>query len=551
MARIYERKGDADLALSCYESALGRVPRDNQKTKSHYLSSKAAFLEKIGRVADSDACYEEALKFAPDDVYLVSCVARTFARKGDVDNALPLFEKAKTLKPDDVPFGYVEFLEQLGQRDKTITLLEQTILYNEKSSSTDDYHIASLAESLMLVIWKSKGSVEGVHEFEKILERHPDSLALRYTYGYLLNAAGRPDEAIEQLHKVLGNGSSTMQYDKLARMQLAYAYFSKREVDKAAEQMKMAVRLSPWEAGIRTNLAGYLRELGRLEDAKIVCSEGLKLIGENTGLRAALACVFRDEGNTTAAIEEAKKAFEMALTNLDATKVQDSTNAFGVYLELLSQRDGFGESLLAVCDLILKRHASHPGKALALSWKAQTYLHMKDYPKAEEAARESLSLADIGPGKIQPMFWLGLSLEFQGHKKDALDAYLKNAEVSPSLSPYHERAVLLMNNRESAQEGVKQTVIWFANLKQEAHLLSTENLDRSLSAFLIFRAIFYTRLHEFREGSKCLTNAAALDVWKSASTADQLKKYVGWLLQAAKEEGDDALVTQCHKVLSP
>jgi len=232
----------------------------------------------------------------------------------------------------------------------------------------------------------------GLAAFRSAVDRHPENPALRCQYGrFLLVAKRDPDAAIEQFNLAIGRDPGRL-LDKTARFQLAEAYSMKHQWDKAAEQWSAVLNLDASSVEARARLAVFCLGKGEAAEARRLCMEGIQLGADDMQLRYVLAETAKKEGNASRALEEAKKAFDLALRTREESLDQNAASIIGYYLVLLDEAPRDTKALSAACDAVLAGYPFPAGKSVAMVAKARVLLNARQGDKAvlllEGAAKE-------------------------------------------------------------------------------------------------------------------------------------------------------------------
>ena len=403
------------------------------------------------------------------------------------------------MAPSAPPRQYILLLRQLGRFDQAISLLREDIAREEASSSGNEQLLALYALDLATAIWQKDGDVEVVlQEFQKLLNRHPDNTAIRYGYGRFLTSVGRLDDALYHLNLALGS-DPFKRYDEMIRWELGITHLEKGNIERAFEQYQTILRLHPDSDGARSQIANILNMRGQAKEAKSICEEGLKLYGESMELRNSLSLIAEKEGNIDEALMHGKKAFELALFSHKVQEAQAS-NVFLRYCGLLS-KSGNHNAVIGACDTIIQKYPYIQGRQVAFSWKASTYLQLGDYGKAETTAQEALDAVPVHlvGDRVWPTVYLGNSLKGQKREAEALEVYLQAAAEIPYATVAHWMAADLMNKQKSADKGLSISKFWLqAAVKvQPRSLMERGAIRASICTFVIYKAIFLTRLHQY------------------------------------------------------
>lgn len=552
MAEVYRLRGEEERALSCYDQAIGRSRPDLPFDRPYLLRQKAQLLKSLGRNREALTCYEQALDLVPDDVHLHSVTGSLYHGMGESARALEHYERALALESKSIPTGYIGLLEQLDQRDKAADTLRKVIAAREACGDPEDFELVHHVMDLALLLWRGgRDTVSAKGVYEEFLSRHPDSVGVRFFYGQFLVLARLPDEAIEQLHKVLGMDPSRAS-DPGARFQLAEAYRLKGDLVRAAEEMRRCTHLDPANPSSRVRLAGLLRQLDQPAEAKKVCEEGLNLCGEEMRLRATLAAIAQDEGDMETALTEAEKAFGMALRCKNSTLEKEAAGVLDYYLGLLQEAGRPVSHILDACEAVARRCPYPLGQGLAFTKRAQVFSEQGRHADAEQAARAALKVipAHCREERLWPSVWLASALQRQGKASEALGVYLQTARSNPWVTAAHSNAVVLMlDSPEHAEQGVLECTVWLEVLDEGARNTKTWEDVESKAAFLICRAMLLTRLRRTEEATADFQSALRLVPARMFCKSVHVTRLTQFLENVARVVKAETLRAACEEAL--
>ena len=135
------------------------------------------------------------------------------ARKGRLDEALPLLETAADLAPLDVKnlINLAGALTENGRAAEAVRRCRQALVIDP------EYHDAH--NTLAVALVATRDLEEAIPHFEKALAADPDSVEIHYNLGRVLLARKRADQAIPHLEKASGGQKPAI----LATLADAYA----------------------------------------------------------------------------------------------------------------------------------------------------------------------------------------------------------------------------------------------------------------------------------------------------------------------------------------
>ena len=228
LSAIHQHAGKLQESLAAIQKALKIKPND---VESHYILSKT--LQLLGKLEDAEANYKKTITLKPDHAEAYYNLGNTLQLLGKLEDAEANYKKTITLMPD-----HAEAYYNLGNTLQLLGKLEDAeIVYKKAIALRPDYAEAysNLGVALQLL-----GKIQDA----KI--------------SYIKAIALKPDYA-----EVYSNLGGIMQLlDKLDDAEIAY---------------KKAIALKPDYAEAHNNLGGILLSLGKLEDAEIVYKKAIAL----------------------------------------------------------------------------------------------------------------------------------------------------------------------------------------------------------------------------------------------------------------------------------
>lgn len=116
LARLYEERGDHQLALDQYQALIERQPQARRR----YLKEVADIHLALLNQEDAFACYDEILASAPDNPAAFQEVADAYKRLGLWDKVIECRQQAVRLKPDDgrIRMDLADAYRQRGEWEK-------------------------------------------------------------------------------------------------------------------------------------------------------------------------------------------------------------------------------------------------------------------------------------------------------------------------------------------------------------------------------------------------------------------------------------------------
>jgi len=238
------------------------------------------------------------------EFYRLFDVAVQLADKGKYDAAVPAWNKALALAPED-PRGHNNLgiaLVAMGKFDEAVGEYRKSLELNPSSSQTHNNLGSALAEM---------GRIdEALPEFQKAVELNPDNGAAHVNLGdALAEMGGHVDEAIQELNKGIELQPESANAHNGLGVELARA----RRLDEAATHMEKAVSLAPNSADFRYNFGRVLATKGDYPAAVVQFEAAAKLSGmQSPAILEMLAATYSDTGRYSEAVQTARLALDLA-----------------------------------------------------------------------------------------------------------------------------------------------------------------------------------------------------------------------------------------------
>ena len=244
------------------------------------------------------------------EFYRLFDVAVQLADKGKYDAAVPAWNKALALSPED-PRGHNNLgiaLVATGKFDDAVGEYRKSLELNPSSSQTHNNLGSALAEM---------GRIdEALPEFQKAVELNPDNGAAHVNLGEALaEMGGHVDEAIQELNKGIELQPESANAHNGLGVELARA----QRLDEAATHMLKAVSLAPNSSDFRYNFGRVLATKGDFPAAVVQFEAAAKLSGmQSPAILEMLAATYSDTGRYSEAVQTARLALGLATQQQNA-----------------------------------------------------------------------------------------------------------------------------------------------------------------------------------------------------------------------------------------
>lgn len=302
-------QGKLDEAIAVLESVRKSQPQTSgleaKLAKAYY--QKRSFQQAISH-------FKLAVEQKPDDMEVAQLLGLSLYSVGEVDEAIPLFEKIHS----HIPAAQSDTLYLLGvcyiktqQPDKARTAFAQMF------SVAPDSAMAHLMLAKMMV--RQKLEDRSVPEIQKALELDPRLPMAHFLLGEIFLYQTNPQRALEEFKKELEINPTVW----LVYWRLGDAYFRLEKYDEAEKVLKEALWLNDSFTGAYLLLGEVELKKSNLELGVGFLERALKLDPRNDYAHYSLARAYQQMGRT----EEANRHFEITRT-LRAEKKTDEQRMF-------------------------------------------------------------------------------------------------------------------------------------------------------------------------------------------------------------------------------
>ena len=300
----------------------------------------AADLAKKGDYKDAIPEWNKALAMDPNDARAHNNFGQTLVHVGRTDAAIAEFRKAIAAKPK-YPEAHNNLAIALASSGKPGEAMEQYRL-----AIADNPGYAEAHSNLGSLLAKQGKIPEAIEEYEVALQINPNYAEAHNDLGFALASAHRLDEAIEQYHLAIESdpkyahaynnlGQALAMQGKLddaipqftkaveadpesgsAEGNLGHALLEKKNLDDAIVHLKHAVELGPDSAETETNLGLALAEKGSMDDAVPHFEQALKIAPGYPDAHAYLGTALVMKGDKAGALKHWQVALKEDPNNL-------------------------------------------------------------------------------------------------------------------------------------------------------------------------------------------------------------------------------------------
>lgn len=351
LAYAYGKAHEVDQSLATYEQALSRDP-DNQDIRRGYSEA----LINSGRIEAAQVELQKILAADPDDGPSHLRVAQLDREIGQLDQAQQELDRAKTLMPENPELTYEQALldDASGNDGKAIALLkgliETTENANGQYSAGEANNRAIFFERLGLIYQSQEKYDQALQEFKQMValgdaqaprgealiiqalrlnhqpkqaldeadaavQKYPKDLSLMRTRAGLIGEQGHPDEAVQDLEKMLTNTPSDVEI----YMTIAQVYSQAKRYPDAEAVIRKAIALTPKpedQEMPRFMLGSVLEREKKFDEAEVQFKKVLAIDPLNAAAANYLGYMLADRGvRLEESVSYIKKALQLEPNN--------------------------------------------------------------------------------------------------------------------------------------------------------------------------------------------------------------------------------------------
>jgi tetratricopeptide (TPR) repeat protein len=431
--------------------------RDTSITRQEILdlAMKADLLESKGRRNDALELYADALKRAPESLYLLNKITMLNLQLGHFPQALESARQAVVIEPDNAKVQMNLGLAYRGVGEATMAeaAFERVI----ELSPSDPKARMLIAETLY-----RKGEWErAAVMFGKLLEAFPQRVDFRNYMGICYLNLKRYDEALTEFNKVMKTRGNLETYGKMAE-----ALEGKGNIKQALKIYGDLARRRPKDVQVRRKMAELLLKYGSprdQNDAEVWLQQILLITPDDEWSRHQLLVLYARQSQWIKAEESLVQLLKVNPNHPEGQKIawalldryqqlfKKSKNAAErAQLELQT-----AEGSLRICRLIEDVSPDSVRNNMIKGW---ALLHLKQYSEADETFKLAIKEceADADPQKdklLANLYTLHFSVLYSLKKYDECEVLARRAlELDPDNEPTTLRLAELMDRGKRHQE---------------------------------------------------------------------------------------------------
>lgn len=359
--------------------------------------------------------------------------------KGNLDQALKLFNQCNTLDPSSIPVKY-----ELATVYKLLGVNDQAVKYAKMAAEGDPKN-----EWYQLLLIESYNTLRQYNQSiklrENLVKNYPARPEFKEDLAYQYSIMGYYEKAIkiyEELEKQLGpNEQITLNKSKLFKTQ--------KRFKEAESELQKLIAIYPYEPRVYSYLAEFYVEQNDFESAKKMYDKILEVDPTNPVVNLALHDYYSTQGKTQEAFEHLKKAF----LNPDLD-VYTKDNIVQSFLRRVNGTDGqmYKQNGTALAEIMLRIHPN----------SAESNASYADFLLLDNKVREAIPFyyKATGAEKSNLKTWSQLlRLEYEINSIDSLEKHSSAAmEIfpnSPNIYFFNGLANLRLKNYKKAAESLK------------------------------------------------------------------------------------------------
>jgi len=247
-------------------------PRASSNELLLLLPHLAFAYQELGQLEKALPIFEEARKLAPNDVRLARLQAQALRKSGKIDQGIGVLQEIIRTRGDD-PSAYVALAALYSEADRGAQAV--TLLQEAQKKFPDD---ASVVFELGAVFDKQKRYADAEAAFKQVLARDPEHAPALNYLGYMLAEHGvRLDESVDYIKKALAIEPDNGSYLD----SLGWAYYKQDKLDLAEENLKKAAAQLAGNSVIQEHYGDLLFKRGRYDEAIVAWTKALAGDGES------------------------------------------------------------------------------------------------------------------------------------------------------------------------------------------------------------------------------------------------------------------------------
>lgn len=330
LARVAQARGESAEVESQYRQAV-----EIQPTFEQAYVDWCRYLIDTNRYADAKAVAERGLQHLTQSLDLNFYLGNLFCQEGDFSSALPCFERALAIQPEErsLVANIVLCLINLGTRSQQQNHIEQALRYFQRAQALDRTNVDALfmlagatqlagdrqgattrymqlltldpaqfkaMSNLGLLLDKEGQTASAINWIKRATRCAPDDASLRHNLGSLLQASGQYLDAIDAYQAALATEPNRAQ----THFALGTALEAIDNRDAAANCYQTTLDLAPDMVEAYCNLGRILHAQGQPEQALSLYKKAIEIQPDFHTVRVNAADVLEHLGRFDESIAE-------------------------------------------------------------------------------------------------------------------------------------------------------------------------------------------------------------------------------------------------------
>ena len=324
---MYYRTGDIDQSIVAFRKSLEMNPYDPTPRNNLYQIFRERGIKALSVKAYEKAAlyFGEALQFKPEDALLYRLMGDSYARDGNLKNAIAQYHKAVEFDPVDLEIkqNLAGYLSNYGVQLTDAQRWEEAISAYQEALQLDPKLNIAYA-NLVDVLWKranahrKSGYIDkAIDAYLQLIQVDADAADAYSLLGELYLKKGAYPQAIEAFRSAFSAKPDDRQHRK--NLVTAYHHYaqhldSKEQYDEAIDQLRLALALSPDQVNLRLSLINTYQLAGDFSSAETELERLLEDAPQSLQAESASKNLHVARGNTlmnqrkyTAALAEFEK----------------------------------------------------------------------------------------------------------------------------------------------------------------------------------------------------------------------------------------------------
>lgn len=430
LARVYQQRGDNELAIGLYQQAIPRHTRPADRAESWL--ALANLYQRLGRHADAVRAYRETVDLNDGNARAWNSLGDSLLAQGQRDEAEPAFRRARDLAPD-----FASPYHSLGviARHNGNHAVAQQYFRQAIQRHTDDRPRAESWNLLGDTFLALAEPEDARRAYEQAVKLAPDMPQPYHSLGQLAEERGQPEQALGLYRQAAERyPDDPAAYPAQSRLWqgLGNVYTALQRPAEAVTAYRRAIdfdasRPEPWH-----NLGDVYRQTGQLPEAIEAYKQAIDLNPAPAAPYHNLGLVYETQGDTSQAVIYFREA--LAHHRLEAVQPRAQTwthlgNAYRAQAKFDAALDAYQQAIALdaayyepwpnLGDLYAQLDRPEPAieayqRAIELNPAADrpwlglgdVYRSQRNYPAATNACQQAILLNPTAPDAYAHLGWI-------------------------------------------------------------------------------------------------------------------------------------------------